>query len=131
MRLHVHECDAEVPAERLDHLLRFVLTQEPVIDEHARQLIADRLVHEQRGDSRVDAARQRAEDALVPNCRADPLHLLLDHGGGRPRRRRARDVVEEVLQQLGPVRGVHDLGVELHAVETTARILERRNGRRG
>ena len=34
------------------------------------------------------------------DLRPDPLDLLLDHGGRRPRRRRARDLVEEVLQDL-------------------------------
>jgi len=98
-----------------------------VIHEHARELIADRLVHEQRGDRRIDAARERTQDALVPNRRANPLNLLLDHGGGRPRRRRARDVVEEVLQQVVPERRVHDLGMELDAVLPRLRRLERRD----
>ena len=38
----------EVPVERHDDLLGLVLAQEPVIDEDARELVADRLVHEQR-----------------------------------------------------------------------------------
>ena len=76
------------------------LPQQPVVDEDARELVADRLVHEQRRDRGVDAARERAEDALAADLRADPLDLLLDHGGGRPGRRRAGDAVEEVLQQL-------------------------------
>ena len=62
--------------------------------------------------------------------RTDPLHLLLDHGRGCPRRRRAGDVVEEVLQQLCPVRRMHDFRVELHAVKPYAPVLECRNGRR-
>jgi hypothetical protein len=117
-------------AERLHHLLRLVLAQQPVVDKHARELVADRLVHEQRGDRRIDAARQRAEDALAPDRSADPLHLLLDHSSGRPRRRRARDVVEKVLEEIGAVRRVHDFRVELHAVEAPLPILERRDRRR-
>ena len=60
------------------------------------------------------------------DLRADALDLLLDHGGGRPRRRRAGDVVEEVLQQLLAVRRVHDLRVELDAVEAALRRPRRR-----
>ena len=92
-RLDVHERHVEVAVERLDDLRRLVLAQEAVVDEDADELVADRLVHEQRRDRRVDAARQRAEHALGADLRADPLDLLLDHGRGRPasaaRRRRA------------------------------------------
>ena len=55
----------EVLAERLDDLLRLVLAQQAVVDEDARELVADRLVHEQRGDGGVDAAGERAEHALA------------------------------------------------------------------
>ena len=132
LRLHVDERHVEVAAERLDDLLRLVLAQEPVVDEDARELVADRLVHEQRGDSGVDAAGERAQHPLGPDRRPDPRDLLLDDGSGRPRRRRAGDLVEEVLQDLLPVRRVHDLGVELDAVEPPRAILERgdRGGRR-
>ena len=39
-----------------DHLVALVLAHQPVVDEHARQPVADRAVHEQGGDRRVDAA---------------------------------------------------------------------------
>ena len=116
----------EVVAERLDDLLRLVLAQQPVVDEDARQLVADRLVHEQRRDGGVDAAGERAQHALAPDLRADALDLLLDHRGGRPRGRRVGDLVEEVLQHAHPVRRVHDLGMELHAVQRRARAPRRR-----
>jgi hypothetical protein len=120
----VDERDVEVALERLDHLRRLVLAQEPVVDEHTRQLVADRLVDEQRRDRGVDAAGERTEDALLADLGADPLDLLLDHGGGRPRRPRADDAVEEVLQHLLAVRRVHDLRVELDAVQVPLRGLE-------
>ena len=62
----------------------------------------------------AQSTRSRAD------LRADALDLLLDHRGGRPDRRDAGDLVEEVLQHLLAVRRVHDLGVELHAVELRA-----------
>src|SRR5437867_3497627 len=61
LRLHMDERHAEMPTEGLDDLLGFVLAQQAVVDEDARELVADRLVHEERSDRRVDAARQRAE----------------------------------------------------------------------
>ena len=126
----VDERHVEVAAEGLDDLLRLVRAHQPVIDEHARQLVADRLVDEQRRHGRVDAAREPADDALRADLGPDPLDLLLDHGGGRPRRRSPGDLVEEVLQDLLPVRRVHDLRVELDGVEPAARVLERRDRRR-
>ena len=65
LRLHVHERHLEVAAEGLDHLLGLVLAQQPVVDEHAGELVADRLVHEQRRHRRVDAAREPADDPLA------------------------------------------------------------------
>jgi hypothetical protein len=52
----VDERDAEVALERLDDLSGLVLAQQAVVDEHAGQLITDRLVDEQRRDGRVDPA---------------------------------------------------------------------------
>ena len=64
LRLHVHEVDLELLAERLLHLLGLAQAQQPRVDEHAHELIADRLVHERGRDRGVDAAREPADDAL-------------------------------------------------------------------
>ncbi len=131
LRLHVHERHAEVAGEGLHDLLGFVLAQETVVDEDAGELVADCLVHEQCRDRGVDAARERAEDALVPDYRSDALDLLLDDRCRRPRRRDVRDLVQEVLEDVLAVRRVDDLGVELHAVQPPCAILERGDRRRG
>ena len=68
LRLHVHERDVEVVAERLDHLLRLALPQQAVVDEDARELVADRLVHEQRRDG----ASRRRRRARRARARARP-----------------------------------------------------------
>ncbi len=67
---------------------------------------------------------------LRPDLGADPLDLLFDHGGRRPGGRRAGDVVEEVLEQILAVRRVHDLRMELDAVEPSLHVLERSDRRR-
>ena len=51
----------EVLAEGLHHPLGLVLAQQAVVDEHARQLVAHRAMHEQGRDGRIDAARKRAD----------------------------------------------------------------------
>ncbi len=131
----VDERHVEVRPERLDDLLGLVLAQQAVVDEHARELVADRLVDEERRDRRVDAAREPADHLLGADLRADALDLVLDHRRGRPRGRGPGDVVEERLEHSLPLGRVHDLRVELHAVEPVLRVLERRDrrgvGRRG
>ena len=130
LRAHVHEGHVEVAAERLDDLLGLVGAHEAMVDEYAGELLADGLVDEQRGDRGVDAAGEPADDPLGADLCSNPLDLLLDHGGGRPARRRARDVVEEVLEDVLARGGVHDLRVELDGVVATAGILEGGDRRR-
>ena len=43
-------------AEQRHHLLGLAEPQQAVIDEHAGELIADRLVQQHRGHRRIDAA---------------------------------------------------------------------------
>ena len=125
---HVDELDALMPAKRLDDLLAFVLAHEARVDEHARELMTDGLVHERGRDCGVDAARQPADDALAADLRANRVDGRLDDGAHRPRRHAAAGVVEEVLQHLLAVRRVHDLGMELHTEQPPLDRLER--GRR-
>jgi hypothetical protein len=127
----VDERDAEMTGEGLDDLLGLVLAQEAVVDEDARELVADGLVHEERRHGRVDAARERAEDSFLSDSRANELDLLLDHRRRRPGRRRIRDLVQEVLEDLLPVRRVGDLRVELDAVQAPLAVLERGDRGRG
>ena len=102
-------------------LLALALAQQPVVDEDAGEVVADGPVHERRGDGRVDAAGQPADDELVADLRADRLDLLVDDVGRRPRRLDAGDVVEEVLEHRLAVLAVQHLGVELHAGEAARR----------
>ena len=120
----------EVVAEGGDHLLALVLAHQTVVDEHAGQAVADRLVDEQRGDARVDAAGQRAERAAVTDLLADALDLLLDHRARAPGAVGAADVDQEVAQHLLAVRRVHDLRVELDAVDAALGRLDRGDRRR-
>ena len=87
--LHVHERHVEVPGERLHDLLRLVLAQQAVVDEHARELVADRLVHEECGDRRVDPAdsaqstRSRPTSARMRST-CSSITAAGVHAGGAP-----------------------------------------------
>ncbi len=130
---------AEEPVRRVDHLepdpgrrdvvlldlLGLARAQQPVVDEDAGELVADGLVHERRGDRRVDPAGEAADHLLVADLRADRRDLLVDDLLLGPGRLDAGDVVQEPAQHLLPVRGVPDLGVELHAGPAAGQVLER------
>ncbi len=124
LRLHVHEWNLEVIAKGLDHLLGLATPHEAVIDEDAGELLTDRLVDQQRRDRGVDAARESADHLLRSNLLANTCDLLVDHLGRRPGRRDPNHLVQEALENLLAVRGVHDLGVELDGIKAALRILE-------
>ena len=91
----------EVPLD----LLGLALAQQPVVDEDAGELVADRALHERGGDGGVDPAGQRRR---APACRRPAARigrdLLVDDVGHRPGRAGAGDVVEEVLEHRLAVR---------------------------
>ena len=124
--------DLEVPAEGLHHLLGLAGPQQPVVDEHAGELLADGPVDEQGGHRRVHAAGQRAQDLVLPHLVADPLHGPLDHVDRRPLGQQAAALVEEPLQHVLAVRGVGHLGVELDGEQAPVGVLHGgdRDGRR-
>jgi hypothetical protein len=125
----VHEDDLQVQplGEALAHLLRLLLAEQAVVDEDAGEAVADRALHDERRDGRVDAARERADHAaLRAHLLADPRRRLLDEGARVPVAPAAGDV-EEVREDLGALLRVHDLGVEQDAVELARRVLDRRD----
>ena len=93
---------------------------EAVVDEDAGELVADGAVHERRRDGGVDAARERADHAVVANLLADTLDLLLDEVARRPSRRRLADSNTK-LSRMSYRRRVHDLRMELDAEEPRRR----------
>ena len=119
-------------AEQLLDLLRLALAQQAVIDEDAGELVADRLVDQERRDGRIDPARQSADHPPVAHFRADAVDLAgaeLRHG---PVAGAAGNGLHEIGEQRRAFRRVHHFGVKLHAVQPP-RIVgdgrERRPGR--
>ena len=70
-RVHVDHLDAEVAGEGAHHLLRLVEPQQAMVDEHAGELLADRLVDQRRGHRRIHAAGQPEDDFFRADLRAD------------------------------------------------------------
>src|SRR4029079_7205687 len=121
----VDQLDAEALAEPLDHLVGLALAEQAVIDEHAGEPIADRLVDERRGGGGVDPAGESADDAAVADLIANPFDLLVDDRRRRPLLLTAGHLAQEALEDGLAVRRVHDLGVELDPVEAALGILAR------
>ena len=119
----------QVVGERLHHALGLLVAQQAVVDEHAVEALAEDLVHERRGDRRVDAARQRADRVVLgADLLGDQPQLRLEHLGHRPVRLEAGDVEQKVAQRVGAALGVHHLGVVLEAEDAPRRVLDRDDG---
>ena len=115
-RVHVDERDVVAVAKQRDDLLRLPCPHQAVIDEHAGELLADRLVDQHRRDGAVDAAGKAADDATAADLLADVGDLRVAEAGHRPVARAAANVAHEVGEQLAAVGRVHDLRMEHQAV---------------
>ena len=93
-----------------------------MIDEDAGQPGSDRPLDQRGRDCRVDSAGQAADRAAVADLLGDRGDLLVDDAAHGPGRAAARGR-EEMAQDLHAMLAVHDLRVELHAVEAPALIL--------
>ncbi len=109
-------------------LLALALAEQSVIDEHGGELVADRLVHERRGDGGVDAAGESRDDAGRADLLANARDLLVDDVATVPVGGEAGSPVQEVLEDLLSVVGVLHFWVPLHAVEALLVVAECRDG---
>ena len=99
-------------AKQTDHFVRFALAHEPVVDEHADELVADRLVDEHGRDRRIDAAGQAADHARLADLRANAGDLLVAEGGHRPVAFEAGDLEQEIGEKLRAIGRVNHLRME-------------------
>ena len=76
-RVDMNERNVEMAAKQVDHFVRLALAQQPVIDEHAGELVADRLVDQHCRDRGIDAARQAADHPRLADLRANAGDLLV------------------------------------------------------
>ncbi len=118
----MHKVQIVMLAEHGDHLRRLVLAHQAMIDQHAGQPVADRFMDQQRGDRRIDAARQAAQHAAIANLRADLFDHLGAVGRHRPIALDADDLVDEIGEQPAAIGRVHHFGVE-HCGVIFARLI--------
>ena len=69
-RIDTNHPHTHVPGERLHHLVAFVLPQQTVIDEHARELLAQGSMQQCCDHRGIDAARQAEQHAIGPDLLA-------------------------------------------------------------
>ena len=73
-----------IVAEHRNDLFGLTQTQQPVVNEHTGQLVANGLVQQNPGDRAVNAARKRTDHLFVAHLRADFCDHFLAVGGHRP-----------------------------------------------
>ena len=125
-RVHEAEVHLEIVAEELLHARGLVLAQQAVVDEDAGELRAEGLVQQRGGDRGVHPAGEAEDDVLATDLRLDVRDGLRDERGHGPGAGAAADAAAEIAEDRGALLGVHDLGMELDAVEAA-----RRDGDRG
>lgn len=112
------QVDAQVLLEVALDLLALVQAHDAVVDEHGPEAVADGLLHQLGGDGGVNTARDGAKDlALGADEVADAGNFLVEEARHGPVLGAAANVDGEVLEQLGAVLRVGDLGVELETVD--------------
>ena len=127
--IDVDQFDALVSAEGLDDLVALATTHEPGVDVDARQLVADRLVDQRRGDCRIDAAAQPADGPGVADLGANRSDLGVDDRSHRPCRGTTGEIVQEALQHDHAVGRMHDLGMELDSPDLAGGTFQGRDRR--
>ena len=127
--IHADHLHPHVLGERGHDLVAFPVAQQAVVDEHAGQLIAERLV-QQRGDHRgIHPAGKPQQDTVPTDTVAHRSDAVLDDVAGRPQRCAVAQIDDETLQDALPLAGMGDFGMKLQAVE--AALVVRDAGDRG
>ena len=106
-----------VPAKDSPHALHLPFPQKPIVHENATEPVADRLVEQGRGHTRVHSAAQTENDPAGSHLLADLLHGPLQEGAHGPGATAAADFFKKVLQNLLTPGSVGNLRVELQPVD--------------
>ena len=88
---------------------------------------ADRLRQQRGDDRRIDPARQPADHPVAADAAADGLDRLAGEIAQLPRAGAAAGRLEEVAEDLRPLRRVRHLGMKLQTVKRQPPVLHRRH----
>ena len=100
------------------YALRLFLAQKAVVHEDARELVADGAVDKGGRDRRVDTTGQCADDVTCADAGPNAFCRFLDEGSSVPCGIAVTHAIQEVAEDLATARCVHDLRMELDAVDT-------------
>ena len=99
-----------------DHRRLFVLSKQPIVDQDASQLRADRFVKQRCCDRGIDPTREAADDSIFANHSPDVLHRATDKVAQMPTPFAICNVVKKVVDQRATKRSVRNLGMKLKTV---------------
>ena len=111
------EVDVEVVVEGVLDEVAFFFAEEPVVDKHAGELVADGFVEECGDDGGVDSAGEATDDAFVADGFFDLAGRFVGEVSHLPEPGAFADFIEEVAEEVRAMEGVGHFGVELDADE--------------
>ena len=120
--VNVNQRHVELLAEDLLNHLWLALTEHAVVHKHAGKLIANSTVDKGCNNRRVNATRERQNNATVTDLLANLLYLLLNDVVHGPNLLKATDIEQEVRKHLGTTLGVVDLWVELSGIQVLSSV---------
>ena len=115
-------------AKDLADLLALVLAQQTVVNETQVSCLPMAFGQHSRADAGINTAGQGTQHLAIADLLAQGLDGVLDKGVHLPVTGAAADLIHKVVQDLGAVLSVQDLGVELHSIQASCLIL--RSGHR-
>ena len=106
----------EALVEKLHQKLRLAFAHEALIDEHAGELVANRLVQQKGEGGGINASRESQQHPLIADLGAHISHRFVNESCCGPIGLTTTNVVNEIAQHCHAAGGVHHLRMELHAV---------------
>ena len=117
-RMDVLHIDVEALVKEVHQEFGLTLPHEALVDEHAGELIANRLVQQEGQCGRINPARQSQQHPLVAHLGTHISNRFINEGGRGPVGNTAADVINKITDQRHAATGMHHLRVELHAIKT-------------
>src|SRR5690606_33571064 len=127
----VDDLDAEVTGKGVHDLLGLIEAQQAVIDEDARELVADGFMDQGGRHRGVHAARQAQNDLVAADLLANALYGFLHVVRYVPVERAAADFDHKAGEHGFTLSGVGDFRMELNAVEAALFVRHTSNGAAG